>query len=135
MWQWLHTAHNKARDHRNELQNLHQEVEERVTRYDEKVHQRFTPGRRSPGTVDTESSQCATQQDLETVQVQLSNKILQVEEDMVQYQEKNERAVDDVKRKPGHRDVELKTTVENVRTTENQKIKSCRKLWRHTRED
>ena len=122
VWQWLQTANKEAEDHRNNLQKLHREVEERVTRYEEKVQQRGASGSPSPGTVDTQSSHCATQQDLETVQAHLSNKILQVKQDMLQYQETNQRAVDDAKGKQRHHDFDVKTAVEQVQTALNQKI-------------
>ena len=105
VWQWLQTANKEAEDHRNNLQKLHREVEERVTRYEERVQQRGASRSPSPGTVDTQSSPCATQQDLETVQARLSNKILQVKQDMVQYQETNQRTVDDAQGKERHHDV------------------------------
>ena len=127
VWQWLQTAHKEAENHCNNLQELHREVEERVTRYAEKVRRRGASGSPSPGTVDTRCSQCATQQDLETVRAHLSHKILQVKQDMVQYQETNQRAVDDAQGKQRHRNVELKTKVERVRTTLNQKIQDMEK--------
>ena len=102
-------------------------MEERVTRYEERVQQRGASGSPSPGTVDTQSSQCATQQDLETVQAHLSNKILQVKQHMLQYQETNQRAVDDAQGKQRHHDVEVKTAVEKVQTTLNQKIQDMEK--------
>ena len=120
--QWLQTANKEAEDHRYNFQKLPREVEERVSRYEERVRQRGASGSPSPGTVDTQSSQCATQQDLETVQAHLSNKILQVKQDMLQYQETNQRAVDDAQGKQRHHDVEVKTAVEKVQTALNQKI-------------
>ena len=40
VWQWLPIANKEAEGHRNSLQKLHREVEERVTRYEERVQQR-----------------------------------------------------------------------------------------------
>ena len=145
VWQCLQTANKEAEDHRNNLQKLHREVEERVTRYEERVQQRGASESPSPGIVDTQSSQCATQQDLETVQAHLSNEILQVMQGMVQYQETNQRAVDDARGKQRHHDVEVKTTVEKVQTTLNQNIQDMEKSvethhrkmnkeWRDTQE-
>ena len=59
--------------------------------------------------------------------VHLRNKILQVEKDMVQYQETNQRAVDDAQGKQRHRYVELTITVEKVQTTLNETIQEVEK--------
>ena len=145
VWQWLQTANKEAEDHRNNLQKIHREVEERVTWYEEKVQQRGASGIPSPGTVDTQSSQCATQQYLETVHAHVRNKILQVKQDIGQDQETSQRAPDDVQGKQRHCNVELKTTVEKVQTTLNQKIqdmeksvdthhRKMKKEWRDTQE-
>ena len=127
VWQLLLTAHREAEDNHNNFQKLHREVEERVIRYEERVQPRGASGSPSPGTVDTQSSQCATTQDLEIVQVNLGNKVLQVENDMVQYQETNQLAVDNTQGKQHHRDIDLKTSVEKVQTTLNQKVQKVEK--------
>ena len=90
-------------------------------------HQRGASGSPSPGTVDTQSLQCATTQHLETLQVHLGNEILQVENDMVQFQETNQLTVDNVKGKQRHRNVDLRASVEKVRTTLNQKVQRVEK--------
>ena len=50
----------------------------------------------------------------------------------MQYHETNQRAVDDAQGKQRHHDADMKTTVEKVHTTLNQKFRKWRKVWRRT---